>query len=97
MQHLVTEMIEHMSRSQEQMVRVLEAKRHVAVRMSQMVNALPSEYPDFDGMGGLMQNSQAVTQNVIGYLNTLAELQETLAVTIGSIMKEMDSGEQEEE
>lgn len=97
MQHVVTVMIEHMSRSHEQMVRVLEAKRHVAVRMSQMVDALPSEYPDFDGMGGLMKSSQAVTSNVVAYLNSLAEFQESLAVSVGVVMREMDSGEQEED
>lgn len=94
-QHIVTEMIEHMSRSHEQIARVMEAKRHVAVRMAQMVQALPDQHPTFDGLSGLMESSQAVTRNVIAYLNSIAELQETIAHTITSIMKEIDDEDEE--
>jgi len=97
MQHIVTEMIEHISHSHEQMARVLEAERHVAVRMAQMVHALPDRHPDFGGMSGLMENSGAVTKSVVAYLNTIAELQESIAVTIQSVMKELGAGEEDEE
>ncbi|MFC5648062.1 nucleoside-diphosphate sugar epimerase [Paenibacillus solisilvae] len=95
MQHIVTEMIEHMSHSHAQMARVLEAKRHVAVRMAQMVQALPDQHPNFGGLHELMENSHAVTRNVVAYLNSIAELQETMAVTITAVMKELE-GEAEE-
>ncbi|TYP69846.1 nucleoside-diphosphate sugar epimerase [Paenibacillus methanolicus] len=97
MDHIVTEMIEHISRSHEHMARVLEAKRHVAVRMAQMVHALPDSHPDFGGMEGLMESSQAVTQSVVSYLNSIAELQETIATTVGSIMKEIEQPERDDE
>ncbi|REE86228.1 hypothetical protein A8990_111125 [Paenibacillus taihuensis] len=88
MQHIVTEMIEHMSHSQAQLARVLEAERHVAVRMSQLVHGLPDQHPNFGGFDGLMDNSQAVTKSVVAYLNSIAELQESLALTITAVMKE---------
>lgn len=95
MQHKVTEMIEHMSHSHEQMARVLEAKRHVAVRMAQIVQNLPDQHPAFGGVGELMEHSQAVTKSVVSYLHGLAELQESMAVTISAVMKEL-AGEDEE-
>lgn len=95
MQHIVTEMIEHMSHSQEQITRVLESERHVAVRMAQMVQALPDQHPSFGGFNELMENSHAVTKSVVAYLNSIAELQETMAMTITAVMKEIE-GEAEE-
>ncbi|BBH18688.1 hypothetical protein Back11_00330 [Paenibacillus baekrokdamisoli] len=95
MQHIVTEMIEHMSHSHAQMARILETKRHVAVRMAQMVQALPDHHPSFGGMSELMESSHALTKNVVAYLNSIADLQETMAATIGAVMKEL-GGEDEE-
>ncbi|QHT62611.1 nucleoside-diphosphate sugar epimerase [Paenibacillus lycopersici] len=88
MQHIVTEMIEHMSHSHEQLSRILEGKRHVAVRMAQLVHALPDQHPGFGGFEDLMDNSRAVTGSVVAYLNSIAELQESLAVTLAAVMKE---------
>ncbi|WP_219838449.1 nucleoside-diphosphate sugar epimerase [Paenibacillus sp. R14(2021)] len=95
MQHIVTEMVEHMSHSHEQMARVLEAKRHVAVRMAQLVHALPDQHPGFGGFDKLMDNSQAVTKNVVAYLNSIAELQESLAMTISAVMREFANEDEE--
>jgi len=95
MEHIVTEIIEHMSRSHEQMARVMEAKRHIAVRMAQMVHALPDHHPDFGGGRELMEQSQSVSKNLVAYLNSIAELQETMAVTLTAVMKEL-GGEDEE-
>ncbi|WP_274649449.1 nucleoside-diphosphate sugar epimerase [Paenibacillus humicola] len=95
-QHTVTELIEHISQSHQHMVRVLESERHVAVRMAHMVHALPDRHPDFGGMDGLLQSSGAVTKSVVAYLNTIAELQESMATTIGSVMKELDGDNEEE-
>ncbi|MBM7566718.1 nucleoside-diphosphate sugar epimerase [Paenibacillus sacheonensis] len=88
MQHIVTEMIEHMSHSHEQLSRILEGKRHVAVRMAQLVHALPDQHPGFGGFDELMDNSKAVTGSVVAYLNSIAELQESLAITLSTVMKE---------
>ncbi|MBW7458498.1 nucleoside-diphosphate sugar epimerase [Paenibacillus sepulcri] len=95
MQHIVTEMIEHMSRSHEQMARVMEAERHVAVRMAQIVHALPDQHPNFGGVSELMEQSQSVSKNLVAYLNSIAELQETMAATLTTVMKEL-GGEDEE-
>jgi hypothetical protein len=95
MHHIVTELVEHMSHSHEQMVRVLEAERHVAVRMAQLVHALPDQHPNFGGVSELMDQSKSLTKSVIAYLNSIAELQETIALTLSSVMKEL-GGEEEE-
>ncbi|NBD26514.1 nucleoside-diphosphate sugar epimerase [Paenibacillus glycinis] len=88
MQQILTEMIEHMSHSHEQLSRILEGKRHVAVRMAQLVHALPDQHPDFGGFEGVLDNSKAVTGSVVAYLNSIAELQESLAATLSAVMKE---------
>ncbi|GGD49857.1 nucleoside-diphosphate sugar epimerase [Paenibacillus nasutitermitis] len=95
MQHIVTEIIEHMSRSHEQIARVMEAERHVAVRMAQIVHALPDHHPDFGGVSKLMEQSQSVSKSLVSYLNSIAELQEMMAVTLTAVMKEL-AGEDEE-
>ncbi|RAP77405.1 nucleoside-diphosphate sugar epimerase [Paenibacillus montanisoli] len=96
MQRIVTEMIEHMSHSHEQLARVLEAKRHVAVRMAQIVHALPDTHPGFGGVNELMDNSQMTTKSIVNYLHSIAELQESLAQTISAVMREIDVPEDEE-
>lgn len=95
MQHIVTEMIEHMSQSHGQLARILEGKRHVAVRMAQLVHALPDQHPGFGGFEELMDNSEAVTKSVVAYLNGIADLQESLAETLAMVMKEMAANDEE--
>lgn len=95
MKHLVNEMIEHMSSSHQHLARVLEAKRHVAVRMAQIVHSLPDQHPEFDGLGGLMDNAHRVTKNVINYLRSIAELQEMMADNLSHIFRELDGNEEE--
>ncbi|CAM4332635.1 nucleoside-diphosphate sugar epimerase [Paenibacillus tarimensis] len=95
MQQLVNEVIGHLSVSQQQLARVLEAERHVAVRVAQVVNSLPDTHPDFGGFEGLMESSSTVCKSVVSYLNGLADLQETLADHLASIMKEMEGTEEE--
>lgn len=95
MQQLLDEMIAHMSVSHTQLARVLEAERHIAVRMAQVIHAMPDRHPDFGGMEGLMERSHNVGKNVVSYLNGIAELQEALAEHLAAVMKEMDAGSEE--
>jgi len=91
----VTDLIEHMAYSHEQMARVLEAERDIAVRMAQMVHVLPDQHPDLGGIRGIMASSQVVTGSVVSYLNSIADLQETIAITIHSIMREISQEDEE--
>ncbi|MFC4779331.1 nucleoside-diphosphate sugar epimerase [Paenibacillus sp. GCM10023252] len=95
MQQLKDEIMVHMSHSHQQLARVLEAKRHVAVRMAQLVHALPDERPDFEGVDALIDNAHTVTKNVVAYLNSIADLQETMASQLAIIMREYEGAEEE--
>ncbi|GGF98819.1 nucleoside-diphosphate sugar epimerase [Paenibacillus abyssi] len=95
MQHLVNEIVEHLSKSHQQLARVLEAERHVVVRMANNVHALPDHNPDFNGVAGLLENSQFVTKSIVGYLNSLAELEEAIADNLSHIIRELDHDEEE--
>lgn len=96
MQKTVTEMMEHMSHSNCQLARVLEAERHVTVRLSEIVQALPDEKPVFGGLPGLIDNSQAVAQNIVAYLNSFADLQETIAAQLTFVIRELKESDGEE-
>lgn len=96
MQELLTEIVVHLSRSHQQMARILDAKRQVTVRMAQLVQALPDENPQFNGLDGLLDSSSQVTKSVISYLNSLADLQEAVADSMTNVVKAMgDSAEEE--
>jgi len=96
MQQLIDEVVEHLSMSHQQMARILEADRHIAVRMAQIVQAVPDQHPDLGGFDGLLEGAQAIGKNLVAYLNGLAEMQETLADHLTVIVKELDGGESEE-
>jgi hypothetical protein len=96
MQKTMTEMIEHLSYSNYQIARVLEAKRHVTVRLSEIVQALPDENPAFDGLPGLLENTQALTQNIVAYLNSFADLQETMAEQLTFVIRGLKEADEEE-
>ncbi|MBP2002130.1 flagellar basal body rod protein FlgC [Paenibacillus shirakamiensis] len=89
MEQQLTNLIEHMAHSHQQMARVMDAEREVTVRMAQIVHDLPDTEPEFDGIDGLMENAGKVNKSVISYLNAMADLQEALAENLGLILKEM--------
>ena len=95
MQHIVTEIMAHLSHSHSQMARIVEAKRHVAVRMTEVIKALPDDNPNFGGTDGLLENTQTLLGSVISYLNSVAELQETLAIQLTFMMRELDLEDEE--
>jgi len=95
MQHIVTEIMEHLSHSHSQMARIVEAKRHVTVRMSEVVKSIPDKNPNFGGTDGLLDNTQSLLGSLVSYLNSIADLQETLAEQLTFMIRELD-GEEEE-
>lgn len=84
-----------MSHSQQQMARVIDSQRHVAVRMSQIVHNLPDSEPDFEGVSGIIENSSRVNKSIISYLNSIADLEEAIADNLVQVIKEMGSHEEE--
>jgi predicted small metal-binding protein len=96
MQELLTEIVVHLSKSHQQMARILDAKRHVAVRMAHLVQALPDEHPQLNGLDGLLDSSSNVTKGVISYLNSLADLQEAVADSMTNVVKAMGDSADEE-
>lgn len=96
MQEVLTEIVVHLSRSHQQMARILDAKRQVVVRMAHLVQALPDENPQFNGLDGLLDSSSQVTKSVISYLNSIAELQEAVADSMTNVVKAMGDSADEE-
>ena len=95
MQDLMTEIVVHLSQSHQQMARMLDAKRHVTVRMAHLVQALPDEMPQFEGLDGLADSSSKVTKSVISYVNSIADLQEAVADSLTQIVKATSSPNEE--
>ncbi|MNC69068.1 hypothetical protein D3C75_1197250 [compost metagenome] len=84
-----------MSHSHTQMARVIQAERQVAVRMSQLLHAIPDDMPAFDGTEGVMENAGRVNKSVISYLNAIADLEEAMAENLGYVMKELRVSDEE--
>lgn len=95
MQNQITKVLQHMAHSHEQIARILDAERHVAVRAAQIVHDLPDVDPDFGGTSELIESSGLVNRNIVAYLNAIADLEEALAEQVGRVIKEMNGGEEE--
>lgn len=89
------DIIVHMAHSHQQMARVLDAERQVAVRMAQIVQAIPDAGPAFEGTPGMMENTGRINKSVISYLNAIADLQEAMAENLGFVMKELKGHDEE--
>ncbi|MBD2871516.1 nucleoside-diphosphate sugar epimerase [Paenibacillus arenilitoris] len=96
MQKPVTDMMEHMSRTNQQLARILDSERHVVVRLSEVVKALPDHNPDFGGAPGILESTQALTQSIVAYLNSLANLEETIAAQLTFVVRELNEGDESE-
>ncbi len=96
MQELLTEIVVHLSRSHQQMARILDAKRQVTVRMAHLIQSLPDENPQLNGLNGLLDSSTNIAKNVIAHLNSLADLQEAFADSMTNVIKAMGDSADEE-
>jgi hypothetical protein len=88
MHNQVDDLLIHISHSQQQMSRLLDAERQVVVRMSQIIHALPDEEPRFDGIPGILDSSGQVNKSIVAYLNGIADLQEAMAEMLVRVVKE---------
>ncbi len=96
MEHKISEMLEHMSHSTHHLARVLEAERHVTVRLSEIVQALPDVEPNIGDASDMIEHTQGIAQNLIGYLNSFADFQETLAAQLAIVIRGLKEAEDEE-
>jgi len=97
MEKLSTEILVHLSHSHQQLARTLEAKRHIVVRMAELVHGLPDIHPQLDGLDGLLDQSSQVTKSVIAYLISLADLEEAIADSMSSVLQAAGKSETDEE
>jgi len=96
MQNITTEIVVHLSQSYQQLARILDAKRHIAMRMAELVHTLPDVHPQLGELDGLLDHSAQVTKSVIGYLNSLADLEDTVAESLTSVMQAVKASSDEE-
>ncbi|MFB6366734.1 nucleoside-diphosphate sugar epimerase [Paenibacillus elgii] len=96
MHRQVTSMIRNMAASQQQMANILEAKRHVAVRMAQLVHDIPPDNPSFQDIESLTEHSLNVSKSIAMYLSGLADLEEALAEQMAVIVKIVEIPDDEE-
>jgi hypothetical protein len=95
MHNEVDDLLVHISRSQQQMSRLLDAERQVVVRMAQIIHELPDEEPRFDGIPGILESSGQVNKSIVAYLNGIADLQEAMAEMLVRVVKETAYPEEE--
>lgn len=90
MHRQVTKIIEYMAASQQEMAKILEAKRLIAVRMSRLFQDIPERNPSFEDIEALTENSLVMTKNMAAYLISLADLEDALAENLAVVMKEVE-------
>lgn len=96
MESRIDDMLAHLSHSQQQLARILEAQRHSAVRMAQIIYALPEyEFRVADGARSSGGQAEQINRSIVAYLNAMADLQQTAADNLEIVLKELR--EQEEE
>ncbi|NMO95233.1 nucleoside-diphosphate sugar epimerase [Paenibacillus lemnae] len=97
MEHKINEIVHHLSHSQQQMARILEAQRHAAVRMAQIIHAMPdSMVPRVSDTEKSGLHIEQVNGSIASYLNAMADFQQTAADHLEIVMKELRGGENEE-
>ncbi|MEI7028212.1 nucleoside-diphosphate sugar epimerase [Paenibacillus sp. y28] len=95
MEQRVTDTIEHMAKSHGEMAKILDAKRHIAVRMSQIIVAIPDVGMTFGSVLDVTASAMDVSKNIAAYLNSFAELQDGIAENLSIVMKELKGTEEE--
>lgn len=98
MEKQINDLVNHLSQSQQQMARILEAQRHAAVRMAQIIHAMPDAlthfHSDSKGTGGPVEQVNGI---IVSYLNAMADFQQTAADNLEIVLKELRSnGDMEE-
>jgi hypothetical protein len=92
---LTNQMIAHMAKSYKELSKLMEMQKHVAVHMTQIMHAIPSEGMSFTGTDSISERAVDVKRNITSYLNTLAALEDAMADNLSCIFKEINPDEEE--
>ncbi|WP_110933854.1 nucleoside-diphosphate sugar epimerase [Paenibacillus bouchesdurhonensis] len=95
MDQKITEMIIHLSHSHGQIARIIDAERHVAVRIAQIIHAIPDAEPAFEGTDGLIESAGRINKSVVAYLSSIADLEEAIAENLELVIKELRDQDEE--
>ncbi|AZK48365.1 nucleoside-diphosphate sugar epimerase [Paenibacillus lentus] len=95
MDQKITDMLIHMSHSHGQIARIIDAERHVVVRIAQIIHAIPDAEPAFDGTDGLVESAGRINKSVVAYLNSIADLEEAMAENLELVIKELKDQDEE--
>lgn len=95
MEQKITDIIMHIGHSHQQLARIIDAERHVTVRLSEILNALPDQGLNFEGVEGLMDNSSSIHKSLVSYLNSMADLQDAMAENLSHVMSELHGSDDE--
>jgi hypothetical protein len=95
MQRKITAMLAHLAKTHGEMARIMEAERHVVTRMAHKILELPDGYSEYMTPETMLEQSSLLVQNLIEYLNGIAELEEAMAETLSHVMRETDDAEEE--
>lgn len=97
MENRLDDLINHVSWSQQQMARILEAQRHAAVRMAQIISAMPAAASAFRSESKEDGNPVSmVNTSIASYLNAMADFQQTAAESLELVLKELRDVDAEE-
>jgi hypothetical protein len=92
----ITTIINSIAASHREMSKILQTKGSIAGQMSSIITEIPNLHPQFDGVEGLQEHASLIIKSVIAYLNSLAELEEAIALQTEIVMKEMNGPDAEE-
>jgi hypothetical protein len=89
-QKRVTSIIFHIAASHRQLSLTLKAKRDTAARLAEFVQGIPDTDPGFLTVEAIIEHAQHLTKSVAAYLNSLADLEDALALQTEIVLKEMN-------
>ena len=98
MEHHITNTIEQMAKSHEELARILEAGRDITVHMSHLIETIPDRDMSFlaGGRTELMEQTTEVNGSVTAYLNSIGDLEEAVGDNLKHAMKQLSAGTDEE-
>lgn len=97
MEDQITNIIVHMTKSHQEMAKIIEAKRRITVRVSQMIHAMPDRNLSFNDNKEVADHSLKVIKNITSYLNSLADLEDALAENLTHVVAELSENQEEKE
>lgn len=94
MEQQLTHIIVHMSRSYQELAKIIRSERHVTVHMAQMIGLIP-DTPSFSEPAKIVDNVGNVSESISAYLTTLADLEDAIAENLGYIVNELSEASEE--